>query len=77
MVIRAWRQREDMKHMFAEVEKTERDYSKQQDQAFILDPLVSHSFFLMINYGDVLDCFKSVVGQKLGSFGLTATAKFS
>ena len=66
-----------MKHMFAEVEKTERDYTKQQDQALILDPLVSHSFFTMIYYGDVLDCFKSIIGQKLGSFGLPATAKFS
>ena len=35
-----------MKHMFAEVEKTERDYTKQQDQAFILDPLVSQNSLL-------------------------------
>lgn len=47
-VIRGWRQREEMKHMFADVEKTERDYTKQQDQALILDPLVSDCLSLMI-----------------------------
>ena len=63
--------------MFTEVEKTERDYTNQQDQAFILDPLVSHCVFLMITYGYVLDCFKSIIGQKLGSFSFTTAEEFS
>lgn len=63
--------------MFAEVEKTERDYTKQQDQAFILDPLVSHCLPLMVTCSDVLDCFESIVSQRFGSSGLTAATEIS
>ena len=78
-MIRGWRQREEMKHMFAEVEKTERDYSKERDQAFIIDPLVRHGLSLMITCikSHFLDRFKSLVSQRFGRLSLTATTEFS